>query len=88
MTFWTYTLSSGSIVLNGTEGASFISIQTDPANGSCTVLGGIPFQGLQPVAVPLSIGQGINFSANTPASPLAGITITWVAGTIDIIVGF
>jgi hypothetical protein len=88
MTFWTYTLSSGSLVLNGSEGASFISIQTDPANGSCTVLGGIPFKGLQPVAVPLSIGQGINLSANSPVSPLAGITITWVAGTIDIIVGF
>ena len=88
MTFWTYTLSSGSLILNGSEGASFISIQTDPANGSCTVLGGIAFQGLQPTAVPLSIGQGINFSANTPSSPLAGITITWVAGTIDIIVGF
>jgi hypothetical protein len=88
MTFFTFTLSSGSLILNGSEGASFISIQTDPANGSCTVLGGIPFQGLQPTAVPLSIGQGINLSANTPSSPLAGITITWVAGTIDIIVGF
>jgi hypothetical protein len=88
MTFWTYTLSSGSLVIDGASGAAFISIQTDPANGTCSVLGGIPFQGINPVAVPLSLGQGINLSSNSPQSPLAGITITWISGTIDIIVGF
>lgn len=88
MTFFTFVLTSGTFILDGSEGASFISVQTDPANGSCTILGGIPFKGLNPVAVPLSLGQGVNLSSNSPQSPLAGITITWVAGTIDIIVGF
>ena len=88
MTFFTYTLSSGSLTINANDFAFFVSIQTDPASGACNVLGGIPFQGLQPNAVPLSLGQGINFSATSPSSPLSGITITWVSGTIDIIIGF
>jgi hypothetical protein len=88
MTFFTYTLTSGSLELNSSDGASFISIQTDPANGVCNVLGGIPFKGMQPNAVPLSLGQGLNFSASSPSSPLNAITITWVAGTIDVIIGF
>jgi hypothetical protein len=88
MTFFTYTLSSGSLVIDANDYAFFISIQTDPAVGSCTVLGGVAFKGLPPNAVGLSLGQGINFASSSPSSPLSGITITWVAGTIDIIIGF
>ena len=88
MTFFTYTLSSGSLVIDATDYAFFVSIQTDPASGVCTVLGGIPFKGIPSSAVTLGLGQGVNFSASSPASPLSGITITWVTGTIDIIIGF
>ena len=88
MTFFTYTLSSGSLVIDANDYAFFVSIQTDPASGNVTVLGGIPFKGIPSSAVTLSLGQGVNFAASSPASPLSGITITWVAGTIDIIIGF
>jgi len=88
MTFWTYTLSSGQLTLDSTDGASFISIQTAPADGVCTVLGGISFKGLPSNAVTLSLGQGVNFSASSPSSPLNGIVITWVAGTTDLLIGF
>jgi hypothetical protein len=88
MTFFTYTLTSGSLVLNAEDYAFFVSIQTDSTAGSCTILGGSPFKGIQPNAVPLSLGEGVNFSSSSPSSPLSGITITWVAGTIDIVVGF
>jgi hypothetical protein len=88
MTFFTYTLTSGSLVLNANDYAFFVSILTDTTAGSCTILGGIPFKGIPSNAVSLSLGQGINFSSINPSSPLSGITITWVAGTIDIIIGF
>ena len=88
MTFWTSTLTSGTFVLNSSDGASFISIQTDVVAGQCTVTGGIPFKGLPSTPVGLSLGQGLNFSSASSASSLNGITITWIAGTIDIVVGF
>jgi hypothetical protein len=54
----------------------------------CTVNGNIPFKGLPSQAVTLGSGEGINISALSPASPLDGITITHVAGNVDLLVGF
>lgn len=88
MRFWTYTLTSGSLTLNNADGALFISILTDAATGNCTVLGGIPFKGINSSPVTLANGEGLNFAALSPSFPLEGITITHVAGSIDIIVGF
>jgi len=88
MEFWTYTLSSGSLQINRVDGAQFVSVQTDSTAGQATVLGGISFKDLPANAVTLTAGQGVNFSASSPASPLNGITITWVGGSVDIIVGF
>jgi hypothetical protein len=88
MRYWTYTLSSGSLVINAVDGASFVSLQCDSSSGSCSVLGNIPFKGVNPNAVTLTTGQGVNLSSSSPQSPLDGITITWIAGTIDIVVGF
>ena len=88
MRFWTYTLTSGSLTISATDGAMFVSIQCDNSTGACTVQGNIPFKGVNPTAVPLGAGQGVNISALSPASPLDGITITWSAGNIDILVGF
>ena len=88
MIFWTYTLTSGTLDIDASDGASFVSIQADSTTGSCSVLGGIPFKGLASTAVTLTSGNGLNLSALSPASPLSGITITWLAGTIDIVVGF
>jgi hypothetical protein len=88
MRYWTYSLTSGSLVINAVDGASFVSAQCDSSTGSCSVLGNIPFKGVNPNAVTLTAGQGVNLSSSSPQSPLDGITITWVAGTIDIVVGF
>lgn len=88
MTFWTYTLSSGSLTINARDFAYFLSLQADNTSGACTVLGGIPFKGINSSVVNITAGQGINLSALSTSSPLSGITITWVAGTIDIVVGF
>jgi hypothetical protein len=88
MRFWTYTLTSGSIAINEINGAMFVSVQCDVVSASCQVVGSIPFKNILPTAVTLTAGQGINISALSPASPLDGITITWVSGNIDILIGF
>ena len=88
MRFFTTTLTSGSLTIGSVDGAMFVSIQNDSTTGSCTVAGNIPFKGVNPSAVTLTAGQGVNISALSPASPLDGITITWVAGNVDVLVGF
>lgn len=87
MRFWTYTLSSGSLTINAVDGAMFLSLQTS-STGSCNVTGNIPFKGLPASDVGISAGNGINLSALSPQSPLDGITITWVSGSVDIVIGF
>ena len=88
MEFFTTTLTSGSLSFAASNGATFVSIQCDSSTGSCTVLGGIPFKGIQPSVVTLTAGQVASFSASSPQSPLNNLIITWVAGNVDIIVGF
>jgi hypothetical protein len=51
-------------------------------------LGGIPFNGLQPSAITLSNNNALTLTSASPNSPLDGITITHIGGTIDIIVGY
>lgn len=88
MRFFTYSLTSGSITINSTDSAMFVSLQCDSSTGSCNVAGNFPFKNLTPNAVTLGAGQGINLSALSPQNPLDGLTITWVSGTIDIVIGF
>jgi hypothetical protein len=88
MEFFTTTLTSGSLTFAASNGATFVSIQCDSSTGSCTILGGIPFKGIQPSIVALTAGQVASFAAASPQSPLNNLTITWVAGNVDIIVGF
>lgn len=87
MRFWTYTLTSGSIQINATDGAMFLSLQAD-AIGGCTVQGNIPFKGIPAAAVTVATGNGMNISALSPQSPIDGITITWVSGNVDVLIGF
>jgi hypothetical protein len=88
MRFWTYTLTTGSLQINAIDGAMFVSVQCDAVSGSCTILGAIPFKGVAPNAVTLTAGQGINASALSPQSTLDGITITHIAGNVDILIGY
>ena len=88
MTFFTTTLTSGSLTINKEDGVSLISIVTDSTSGSCTVLGGGTFQGIASTPTPLSMGQGANFVSTSPQFSLSQLTITWVAGNVDIIIGY
>jgi len=88
MRVFTFTLTTGTpIVINQTDGVMFLSVQC-ATSSSCTVLGNLPFKGLTPASVTLEATQGINLSAITPVSPLDGITITRVSGSVDVLIGF
>jgi hypothetical protein len=87
MQIYTTTLTSASLVLSRADGAQVISIQCK-TGGEALFTGSLPFLGVQPTPITLTAGQVFNYSASSPSSPLDGITITWVAGDIDIVVGF
>jgi hypothetical protein len=87
MQIYTTTLTSGVLALNREDGAIVISIQSK-TGGEALFTGNLPFKGVTPTPITLTAGQVFNYSAASPSSPLDGITITWVAGDIDIVVGF
>ena len=87
MRFFTTSLTSGTFLVAADQGASLLSVQPQDSS-SCTILGGIAFNGLQPSAINLSNNNALTLTSASPNSPLDGITITWTAGTIDIIVGY
>lgn len=87
MQIFTTTLSSGELALESSKGAMSISIEPS-ANSSCTITGSIPFKGIQPTPIVLMEKVVVNYAAASASAPLNGITITWVSGAIDIIIGF
>ena len=87
MQIYTTTLTAGTLVLNREDGAQVLSIQAQ-GDGQCLFTGNLPFKGETPTPITLSGGQVFNYSAASPSSPLDGITITHVAGSVDIVVGF
>jgi hypothetical protein len=88
MKFFTTTLTSGSLTIDAIDGAMFVSIRNDETSGASLVGGSIPFKGINSTPVALGVGAGVNLSALSPQSPLDGITITWLGGSVDIVVGF
>ncbi len=85
MRFATRVLTSGSLTLNAIDGASFVSVITD-STSSCTFFGNLPFKNVASDAITVT-GFGFNLTSPTPTSPLDGIVITWVSGTVNIIIG-
>lgn len=87
MNFFTSTLTSGNIIINGTDGVSQLTVA--PRTGSsCEILGNMTFQGNQSTAIPIAAGETFVISASSPSSPIGGFTINWVLGGIDIMMGF
>lgn len=86
MRIFTYELSSGSLSIDFYDGVTQISIQANPSS-SATIQGNFSFKGLNSNAIELSQGESITLQTPTN-SPLDGVTITHVSGTIDILIGF
>ncbi len=86
MRLFTYELSSGSLSISSIDGVTQISVQANPSS-SGTIEGNFSFQGIPSNAITLEGGE--SFTIQTPTnSPLDGVTITHVSGTIDILIGF
>ena len=87
MNFFTSTLVSGSISITTADGVSEISLA--PKTGSsCTVLGNMTFNGSTGTPIVISSGETFVVSSSSPSSPIDGLTISWVSGGIDVIMGF
>lgn len=87
MQIYTTTLTGGTFSLERADGAQVISIQVKDAS-QCLFTGNLPFKAVSPTPITLTEGQVFNYSASNPTSPLDGIVITHVSGSIDIVVGF
>lgn len=87
MNFFTSTLISGSINITTQDGVSEVSIAPQ-AGSSCTVLGNMTFNGFTSTPVQVESGETLVISSSSPSSPIDGVTISWVAGGIDVIMGF
>ena len=88
MQIYTTTLTGGVLQLDRVDGAMVISVQPAITGGQALFTGNLPFKGDQPTAVTLTSGQVLNYAAASANSALDGITITWVSGNVDVIVGF
>ena len=86
MRIFTYTLTSGSISINTNDGVTQLSIEAN-ASSECTIEGNFPFQTFTSSPIVLEGGQSVTLMAMSPASPIDGVTITHVSGTIDILIG-
>jgi hypothetical protein len=87
MQIYTTTLSTGELTLQRVDGAQVLSIQA-ATGGEAIITGNLPFKGVAPTPITFTAGQVFNYAAASPSSPLDGITITWVSGNVDIVVGF
>ena len=79
-------MSSGVISISYTDEVLQLSLQAN-SSSSCNVSGNFTFQGTPSSNVTLSNGEGLTLTALSLNSPLDGITVTWLSGTIDIIIG-
>lgn len=86
MRLFTYELSSGSLSIASGDGVTQMSIQANPSS-SCTIKGNFSFKGNTSTPIVLSNGESITVQTATN-SPLDGVTIEWVSGTVDVLIGF
>lgn len=70
-----------------TDGVLSLSVQAAPTGGVFNFLGNFPFQGIPGETLVLSNGEGVNLIANSAANPLTDITITWVSGVVNVVIG-
>lgn len=82
----TQVLSSGSVTIEYQDGVTSFTVQAN-ASSSCTILGNLSFKGVPSAGVILENGE--SYTQQSPTNtPIDGITITWVSGTIDLLISF
>lgn len=86
MRVYTSTLTTGSITIQAGDNVNQLSVQANDSS-SCQIQGDMSFRGNPSTPVTLANGETYNL-ATTPNSPIQGLTITWLSGTIDITMSF
>lgn len=85
-TFTQQITSAETIVLNPQDGVVSISVQAAPSGGVFNFLGTYKFQGLTPSNLVLSNGEGVTITSPSTSSPLSGIIVEWVSGTVHLVI--
>lgn len=86
MRIHTSVLSAGSFVIDASMNAIQLSVQGADSTASFTIEGDLTIGSTPSAAISIGNGNGISISAPTGMSPLQGITITQVAGNINIVI--
>lgn len=76
------------ITINEEDGVQSISVMADPTGGQFSILGNIPFKGIVPQQITLSDSTGVTLVANNPQNVVSGLTITWVSGIVQVVIGW
>jgi hypothetical protein len=83
---FTKVLNSGSVKIDYPDGVTSFTIQAN-SSSACTITGNITFKGMTSGAVILENGESYTQQSATN-TPIDGVTITWVSGTIDLLISF
>ena len=78
---------AGTFTLTAAQGAMFLSVQAADSS-SFTFLGDLNFDATFPPPSAITLTTGVSVAAKSTQAPLSGVTVTWVSGTVNIIVGF
>lgn len=82
----TQVLSSGSITIEYPDGVTSFTVQAN-SNSACTITGNISYKGV--TSMPVVLENGESFTKESPTNtPIDGVTITWVSGTVDLLISF
>jgi len=74
------------ITIGASDNVIGLSVQASTGGGSFSFLGSFSFQGVAGEPITLTDGEGINLVASSPASPLSSIVITWISGTVNVLI--
>lgn len=84
-TFTKQLTSATTITITPSDGVISLSVMA-ASTGVFNFTGSYAFQGLAPTALTLTNGEGITITAPSTNTPLSGITIQWVSGTVDLVI--
>ena len=86
MVFHTRKLTTGTLTINRSGGVSLVSVQAQDSS-SCTVQGSVGYDGVNSDALTIQNGQIFTVASQNSQNTIDGLVITWVSGTIDIVLG-
>jgi hypothetical protein len=80
--------AASSISIDDNDGVMALSVQAEATGGSFDFIGSRPFKTFVPSTLTLTAGEGVNLTATNPQVPISGVTITWVSGTVNVLISY